>query len=166
MKTLSCLNDLRPYGVVPLTSEADNLGFRCLCDLTRAGVELFCETYGLTSDRLESFAPNRNPGAAQDPHVAAVMLADWEALAVVALFRTGCHTVVFTTMFVVGFEQDDVYWPAVWQYGQKVKEASFRTDGITQDLPACFGMERRAIQPRVHPHVGTRNVHALSGRSL
>ena len=37
IKCISSWQDLEPYGIIPLTGEADSLSFRLLCDLTPIG---------------------------------------------------------------------------------------------------------------------------------
>ena len=92
MKRIACLRDLEQCtaGAIDLlTGEADALGYRVLCDLTREGAALLCEVYGATV-----FAENWNHGREDDPHVASAMLSDHAHLdiAPVLLART-CHTV-------------------------------------------------------------------------
>ena len=69
MKAVRCFDDLREYGIVPLTGEACGLSCRILCDLTAAGKRIVEKALG-----VQISAEAWNHGSDDDPHVASVML--------------------------------------------------------------------------------------------
>lgn len=101
MKTISSLAQLEPYGVYPLTGEADRLHYRCLCDLDERGVTLVAEALGLAispsvveavgycKEVPQGMYTNWNSGGTDHPHVACVMLPydAWTWLAPIALTK-------------------------------------------------------------------------------
>ena len=156
MKTVASLADLQDFGVVPLTGEADNLAFRCLCDLTRQGASVVAETYGL---KYDGFQPAWNTGAEQDPHVGSCMLPydAWQAIGLVALFQRGATTVLQTEKGVLfGLFGDERY----------ERPARLYRDGVWMDWPnRAYGRIVQVYTQSAHPHQGTRNVHSMSGRT-
>ena len=89
MKTMSCWDDLRPYGIVALTGESCGLSYRILCDVTASGKTLLEKMLGITELVLPE---NWNRGTEDDPHVGSVMLAPemLTPIAVFALLEHGC----------------------------------------------------------------------------
>jgi hypothetical protein len=89
MKTVACWNDLRPYGIEPLTGEACGLMWRILFDVTEKGRRVVGKCFGVPNIVL---AEPWNRGTAEEPHVGSIMLTA-EALlplAVFALLENGC----------------------------------------------------------------------------
>jgi len=170
MLTVKCLNDLREYGVIPLTGEADALSYRVLCDLTRAGRDLVCEAYGI---RPEGLAENWNCGDKSDPHAASIMLAHdaWRQIGPVVLAKC-CHTVMDTADGTLwGLQDGEEFHQAEYEGGwdqpvplTQVTPARITRDGCTMDWPKCYGKPGRFYHSGSGPRIGTRNVHAMSGR--
>ena len=166
MKTISSLRDLEDYGFKPLTGEACNLSMRMLVDLTEQGCKLFCECYGLPLDmkscencRVEKgFNENWNPGS-----VASVMLPHdaWQSLGVFALLSGAHHTVLgLEDGVLVGLKEGESY-----RGGDGDDLGTYTAEGGTEmPWPSCYGKVVRIYGHSSHPHVGTRNVHAMSGR--
>jgi hypothetical protein len=145
MIVLSNLQHLRPYGIDALTGEADALSYRILCDLTEKGKALICRTFGLVDVKFEE---NWNPGRANDPNVAAIMLPIevFAPLAVFALLGAGFTEVYITKNdSVFAFEPDDVE---------------------TEAYLKMVEIRRKVVSPTQRPGVtvGDRNVHQMSGR--
>ena len=65
MKTVSCWDEIRPWGIDALTGEACSLGYRLLCDLTARGRATVERCLGV---KIQS--ENWNGGSTDDPHVA------------------------------------------------------------------------------------------------
>lgn len=175
MKSISNFADLEAYGIIALTGEADNLGFRLLCDLTKAGEHLVRITYGLAHEG--GFNESWNQGSEKDPHISSVMLdvlGSVRTLAIMALTQIDkCHTVLITENVVYGLETGDEYVQAEWKRDEeldtyvKVGEDKLITTDFDVPIPwpkHCYGEIIRIIRPLRAPSVGDRNVHAFSGR--
>lgn len=144
MTTITSLRDLEGYGFKPLTGEACNLSMRILTDMTDQACGIFCECYGLrTTDYRAMFEENWNSGS-----IASVMLPPdaWKSLGVFALLGAGCQTVIQTEGGVLTGTTD----------------AAFSQD----EWPSCYGKVIRIYRAASHPHAGTRNVHAFTGRTV
>jgi hypothetical protein len=188
MKTISSLRDLERYGIVPLTGEADALSFRILCDLTRTGVLVVREALGLpkTGETQPQFAANWNDGTDSNPHVASIMLDSniWHTLGIIALLEIEkCHTVcsfMNNYLHLIGFENDTEFKRGEWDLDKsppvQVQPPMFKrqddedwipmSEGLYGTLQRVFRKPINHTEPggqRVH---GTRNVHAMTGRSL
>ena len=89
MKTITCWDDLRPYGIVALTGESCGLSYRILCDVTATGKSVLEKMLGITELVLSE---NWNRGTEEDPHVGSIMLAPemLTTVAVFALLEHGC----------------------------------------------------------------------------
>ena len=169
MKRIACLRDLEQCtaGAIDLlTGEADALGYRVLCDLTREGAALLCEVYGATA-----FAENWNHGSEDDPHVASAMLSDHAHLdiAPVLLART-CHTIFRIGGTVFGLEGDEAYQHPEYDRDAKQYTAPAKVirDGVAfpiADLGATTPYVDRLFSYGRGPRVGSRNVHAMTGRA-
>ena len=170
MKKITGLSDLRPFGVAALTGEADALSFRCLCDLTEQGRGIVAETYGL---RVEGFAENWNTSSESGAHVASVMLpySAWREVGVIALSRV-CHTILATEGCLFGLTEGEEYHPAEYDGWDEpelrlVTPAKVKMGRASEayEWPDCYGKINRTFSFGDHPRVGSRNVHAMSGRA-
>jgi len=144
MKTIRCWDDLSRFGIVPLTGEACGLSYRMLCNVTAQGKKILEKALGLPELRL---ADNWNRGAADDPHVGAIMLAPelLTFLGVFALFENGCREVLaINGCGLLGFEDDD----------SPERVARFKTRHAD-------GLGRRFAYAGT---AGDRNRHVMSGR--
>ena len=166
MKTIASLKDLEPFGIIPLTGEADSLGFRTLCDLTQGGCELVTDTFGI---KPESYYKNWNSGSMESPHVGCVMLPGdaWWSIGVIALLRSTCHIVLSTQNGLFGLEEGEEYHRGEIDFDTM---AITRPDEITREgtrmrwPQSAYGNIQRVFTFGSGPRVGTRNVHAMSQR--
>lgn len=140
---LGGIRDLVHYGIDPLTGEACGLGYRILCDVTRAGKRALARCLGLPDIVLPAAW---NSGLADDPHVGSFLLAPelFVPLAVFCLLEAGCEVVYLTQRGCVvgvqaGFDEKDLQVASVLGGGLA---RSFRSGGTA----------------------GDRNVHEMSGR--
>jgi len=164
MITITHLKHLERLGIRPLTGEADNLGFRLLCDLTEEGKRVVEETYGVSCT-----SSNWNSGA-----VASCTLSQGSCrdLAIVGLVIKG-HTAILTLDGgVYGLEDGEEFKDAEydWQYPEPPKlvtPARIKVGQEWQDWPEdYYGKVQRVFRPNNnHPHAGTRNVHQMTGRT-
>jgi hypothetical protein len=107
VKTIACLAEMAPYGIVPLTDEPDGLRYRVVCDLTAKGKQLVERALGLSAIQLQ---PNWDYGTDDEPHVGSMLLSPEIApiLGVYALLDDGCYEVWTTKRNgSVGIEQGD-----------------------------------------------------------
>jgi hypothetical protein len=145
-------------GVNPLTGEACALAMRILCDVSEEGAALVREYLGLPADCALSPAWNSTVG--DKPAVASVMIerGAFPALVHFALMRSGCQYVYGRddSADSSGFCDADLNdYPDLREY----------IDGTAQR--AGFDQGARLYRnPRSSgPVVGTRHVHAFSGRA-
>ncbi|MBI3468292.1 MAG: hypothetical protein HY000_35255 [Planctomycetes bacterium] len=89
MKTITCWDDLCPYGIEALTGESCGLSYRILCDVTTRGKSVLQKMLGITELVL---AENWNRATEEEPHIGSVMLAPeiLTPVAVFALLESGC----------------------------------------------------------------------------
>ena len=143
MKTISCWNDLEPFGVIPLTGEACGLMYRILFDVTQRGRTIVAKCFGIPEINLPE---PWNRGSAEDPHVGCIMLSQ-EALtplAVFALLESGCTEVYLMGHLVVGIEPGDP---------EDAAETMRRVTKV-----------EHARRFRYGGTAGDRNVHVMTGR--
>jgi hypothetical protein len=107
MKMIDCWAGMQPYGIVPLTIEADGLKHRVVCDVTEKGKQLIEKTLGVPSVQLEK---NWDHGPNDEPHVGSMLLSPelLMMLGIYALLDDGCHE-VWTTRSngLIGIQQSD-----------------------------------------------------------
>jgi hypothetical protein len=172
MRSIGSLRDLDSYGIHILTGEADALGYRILCDLTEGGRELVAAAWGIT---ILGFHENWNHGSENCPHVASVMLTmeAWRAIGPVALhLRNQCHTIFDTdkgTIFGLdageSIEREEGRWDHATNDYLCLTPAKLTRDGETMTwLSSAYGKIQRFYTIGTNPHVGLRNVHAMTGR--
>ena len=106
MKSVSCWNDLQPFGMIPLTGEACGLMYRILFDVTEKGRKAVAKCFGIPNINLPE---PWNRGSAEDPHVGCIMLSQetMQPLAVFALLENGCKEVYLMGQVIVGIEPGD-----------------------------------------------------------
>ena len=107
MKTITCFNDLLPFGIDPLTGEACGLSYRILCDVTEHGRNILAKALGIPALALPE---PWNRSAKTDPHVGSVLLPVemLTPLAVFALLESGCTQAwLVRDVGVIGIEPDD-----------------------------------------------------------
>lgn len=155
MKTIHGLNEMTTYGINPLTGEADAYSRRTLCDLSDEGVILLTAYFGLThtTDACRAFPDNWNSMVGDKPAVSSVMLArgTMDDLVIFALFHVDQFDYVLQTPNgFSGFNDGD-------RYG----------DGYLKCAPPTgYHLHHNCAKRSTQPHVGDRNVHAMSGRVL
>ena len=148
MKTLGSMRDLEAYGLAFLTSEACALSQRLLFDMNEDGVALVAEYFGIPTYPLPAFADNWNSTVNGKPATAAIMLPRspdfYRELYKFLLFREGYEVVIHLAGNMVGMSQAEY-----------------------DDLPDKHFIYDTHHNPRPsgQPSVGTRNVHAMTGRT-
>ena len=144
MKTITCLNDLREFGIDALTGEACGLGYRVLCDIDKQGKRILERCFGLKDLGAQ---PSWNSGSKERPHVGSVLLF-YEMLAPVSVFALldmGCIEVwLLKGGTVMCVEKDD----------PPDQTGAYRTI-YKEQLNGVFAPRGTA---------GDRNVHMMSGR--
>lgn len=147
--------DLKAYGISTLTGEADAYSRRILCDLSEDGVILLTAYFGLshTCEARHAFPLNMNAMVGEQAAIASVMLARAVIpdLMVFALLHVGQFDYVLDAPHgYTGFNEGD-------HYGELY---------LHQGLPAGYTLHHNCAKRCRQPHVGDRNVHAMSGRVL
>ena len=146
MKTITCFNDLMPFGIDALTGEACGLSYRLLCDVTEHGRKIVAKALGIPTLTLPE---PWNRGTATDPHVGSVLL-PFEMLvplAVFGLLESGCREAwLVREGGVIGIEPDD---------DPEMIEANRRLVGDRL---------LRTLAYKGTAEAGDRNVHLMSGR--
>ena len=141
MKGVSCWDDLRPFGIIPLTGESCALSYRILFDVTAEGKKVIEKCLGCEV----KLAENWNSGSSDHPHVGSIMLSHelLIPLGIFALLESGCSEVWMVWNALVGIEPAD---------NPHVVEITRKRHG--EQL-------RRILSYGRH---GDRNVHQFSGR--
>lgn len=150
MKRIFNLQDLQPYGVNLLTGEADRLSFRILCDLNEDGCALVSDYLGQPRDT--KYADNWNRAVNEKPALGSVMLsADtlWE-LARFALLTVDNFDAVIKANGLRGLNYDEPH--AAWHLQQASGNQHFIYLNHAKGSSA--------------PGVGSRNTHAMTGRTV
>lgn len=153
-------NDLVPYGIHPLTGEACAYSRRILCDLSQEGVILMTAYLGLscTVEAARAFPANRNAYVGVQPAVAGVMVARaaFPDLMIFTLLHVGQYDYVLETPDggFTGFNDGD-------RYAQH-----YLKDSTNGTLPNGYRLHHNCAKRSTQPHIGDRNIHAMSGRVL
>lgn len=155
MKTIHDAHALTDYGINPLTGEADAYSRRTLCDLSDEGVILLTAYFGLThtTEACRAFPDNWNSMVGDKPAVSSVMLARgiMDDLMIFAMLHVDRFDYVMQTPGgFSGFNDGD-------QYGENYLRCA---------LPDGYRLHHNEAKRSTQPHVGDRNVHAMSGRVL
>jgi hypothetical protein len=138
---------MRQFGINILTGERCAYGMRLLCDVNEDGAALMKEYLGVTG-----FQPNWNSTVDDKPAVGSVML-DRDSLprlAQFAMFRAGALAVFVDCGSITPITEPD----RLEAYVQLVQCERFESATLIRN-PALNSNQ---------PHVGSRNVHAFSGR--
>ena len=99
MTTVTNWEDMRQFGIIFLTGEADGMGLRILCDLTGPGVELVRGFLNLPDG--SEFRPNMNKEGVANMALPRSCLLD---LASVALSKEGKKWIVMGPNMVFGID--------------------------------------------------------------
>lgn len=88
MRTITCFNDLKDYGIFCLTGEACGLGMRVLCDFSEKGKNVLTKLFGFEFKGGEPWNRSTNGEA----HVGCVMLTHdmVTPVGIFALLENGC----------------------------------------------------------------------------
>lgn len=146
-----CKENLKNFGINILTGEACAFGMRYLCDLNRDGVDLLNDFYGIGAYKIENqnpFCPNMNSEVGDKPAIASCMISrnTLTDLYKFILFTRGWEVAVFGKNEWTGMTRES------WD---EIKEAW--PDAIT----VCFNWKSSS-----QPSVGSRNIHAWTGRAI
>ena len=193
MITINKLTDLERFGIFYLTGEADNLAYRALCDVSQRGKDLLREVYGMDANSPET---NSETNGEKHVASVMLPYRAWQDIGPISLtFNRGwqlglgnvgssCHTVfsvkdgtIYGMQSQELFKQAEYDWDAepnrhLLPCNQKpplLAPAMFSTDnGENWQLwPTCYGeLDRMYLQASNQPHVGSRNVHAFSGKTF
>ncbi len=151
MKTITCWDDLVPYGIERLTGEACAYGMRQLCDVSERGAAIIREFMGLPSG--SPLAKNWNSGRSSPtgPSVGSVMLGNCRSeLAVFCLMADGAATVVVRPDGdVVGFYPSDACDEESLRYLEYLRK---------------YRKIERSYTSNGGPRVGSRMEHQCTGR--
>ena len=151
MKTLRSIEDLEAYGLNYLTGEACALSQRLLFDMNDNGADLMCEYFGLQFK--SAFAQAWNSQVNGKLATASIMLPRspdfYRELFKFLLFREGYPAVAYHPDYssVNGLDNSEL---AAWngECGAENKWSLYHNP-----------------RPSGQPSVGTRNVHAMTGRT-
>ena len=140
MSTIGSWNDLKEYGIIPLTGESCGIGMRMLCDVNEKGVEILKEFFGDTIEFQKKAGWNDREGCS-------IMLPFGIIAELGAFILLRNHDIVMT----VGGTSTG-YSESSWEkYGE--------------DLCAVYRNSGRNFRTyRKRGTAGTRNVHVMSGR--
>jgi len=154
------MRDLVPFGILPLTGEADSLSMRILCDLTTDGRRIVAEAYGLKED---GFADGWNDG------VGSCLLPrdGWQIVAVIALVKN-YHTVLICENCIVALSDNEEIVHAEWQseedgglvMTEPYKIANSERETVVDCPTWMWGDIKRVVKGCTN----TRNTHQMSGR--
>ena len=141
-------NDLKQFGINPLTGEACKLSMRTLCDLSDKGVMLICDFLGLQPN---GFNANWNSKVDNDPAVASIMLTR-------GIFDDLCKFAIFTVSnYKYAHKAADGTWHG---YGADfVHNLGYSEDKLFATVPGDWYRNPKA------PEAGSRNVHQFTGRT-
>ncbi len=159
MITINKLTDLGRFGIFPLTGERDNLMYRMLCDVSQRGKALLREVY-----LMDANDDAWNSSTRGEKHVASVMLPydAWTHIAPIGLLDT-CHTVFAVDNRTV-FGMQDVEGIRVDNSGEAYEYCARCEGEPYYPWPSSYGKVVKFYAESQHPHIGTLNTHAMTGR--
>lgn len=141
--------DMSHFGVQSLTSESCVFALRILCDVNEQGRLLMIDYLGLPVDT--ELATPWNSQVSGKPTVGSILLHrdSLKQIAMFAMFRGGALACVVRHGAVIGIFEPSL----LTRYEDLLKEYD------------STGWELHLSPKRVGPSEGTRNVHALTGRT-
>jgi len=148
---------MEQFGVKYLTGESCRYAMRALCDLNQAGRELMVDYFGLGAGPL---ARPWNSSVNEQPSVASILLHrdSLPQIAQFALFRAGALAVLMAQQ---RWEQHGLFESQLILDYTELIERQIAQDGKTDyTLVRNYGADTSA------PHLGTRMLHAMSGRTV
>lgn len=154
-------NPLQDFGVNMLTGEACAFSMRVLCDLNEDGASLIRDFLGLGHGTTrEVFAENWNSTVGDSPAIASVMLTREVIPALIrfAMFRQGYQ-------FFLTFNES---WGGIAFDSEDATGNNSMLQLYIDGTAAMLANDKARLyrNPRGnHPRVGSRNVHAFTGRA-
>ena len=145
-------DDLKQFGIIPLTGEACTYGLRILCDLTEEGKQAVQAFLG--SHQLTGFPGNWN---SREGQVASVMLPRslmFNELGVFLMFRAGCALVMASGDGLNGYSAEDL---------TDYKEELIN-DHVSRNATCRIYRKPNTRDARTDPDTG-RTVHSFTGRT-
>jgi hypothetical protein len=145
MRRITCFDDLRPFGIEPLTGEACGLMYRILCDVTADGLCILDKCFGVRITPADAW----NRGTDDKPHVGSVMLSPpmLVPLGVFALLEPGCGECwLHASGELIGIEPGDS--------PETVRGYAELYEGVIARRLSYRGT------------AGDRNVHQMTGRTV
>lgn len=139
---------LKDMGINPLTGEACAFGMRILCDLNEDGVQLLNEYYGLIGNG-NVWPPRMNSMVGDKPSVASCMIS-----------RDMFNNLYKFALFLEGWEKI-IHYGDSW-LGVTAEHYEQHKDHYAVDAYDVFTNWKSKSQPSV----GSRNIHAMSGRAI
>lgn len=108
MKAIHRMQDLEPFGIIPLTGESDQHCYRILCDVTAQGKKIIERTLA-TELKLSE---NWNGGSKDNPHIGSLLL-PFEFVPSISVFALLsdtdiCEVWLMKSGSVMGFGVEDV----------------------------------------------------------
>lgn len=149
---INCWRDLEPLGINMLSGESCAFAMRLLCDVNETGRDLIVDYLGLPYDAL--LARPWNSRVNDQPSVGSILLHrdSLLQLAAFALTRDGAMAIVNTNIGIIGL------------YTQELIERYTEMLAAWPETHAKWTLNRN-YRVLGHPHEGSRNVHAMTGRS-
>ncbi|MCC5612492.1 hypothetical protein LC612_38820 [Nostoc sp. CHAB 5834] len=139
-------SDLKAFGINSLTGEACAFSLRVLCDVNAAGLENLREFFGL----LElGVAPQMNSQVNEEPSVGSLMLPR-------GIFKDLCTFLLWSDGALAVYETSSGGYQGV--YSADYVEKYSKIEGIS--------LWRNPRPTSTSPHVGSRNIHAATGRIM
>jgi len=142
-------SQLKDYGINPLTGEACAFSMRILCDLSEKGIELLQDFYGLLPDTINhQFPRNMNSRVGEDKAIASCMISRgvFKDLYQFILFKECWELILDGTCELTGMSKETY---------NEIKDA------WPKDTKVIINYKSAG-----QPSVGSRNVHAMTGRVL
>lgn len=148
---VSSFNDLAQFGINFLTGEACAYSMRLLCDVNQEGKELLADFFGMPNIQL---GDKWNSTVNGQPSVGSIMIGRsfLKELAQFAFFRVGALAVAHAPHTIIGIFTEE-----------RLEGYRKLNEGI--DKPGFSFCLNHALASRA-PVVGSRNVHAMTGRTV
>lgn len=147
---------LEAFGINVLTGEADGLGRRLLCDVSKKGVDLLQELFSLENIRV--FPPMNTPTLIHgEPPVGCLMLPRSLFLELAAFCLLHVHDVVIMV-------PDQRNEEAGWYITEHVEGFSIEDFQVFREHSQHWGWKWYAILKDGNARGGFKNVHWWSGR--
>ena len=146
------MRNLTQFGINALTGEACSYSMRTLCDVNEQGLDLLTDFFGMPKLELEA---NWNTTVNDTKAIGSLMLVHdiVPTLAQFAFFRLGALAIVRNGQDVTPVFDADL----LSRYEQLIESQESKTHSIYRN---------HNLQKSHQPSIGSRNVHAFSGRVI